>query len=133
MTYPSAPPVGEVAGGKFTAIFNNILQSGNYATDTTGKVKLATHSDLATNVPWTGVTGKPTIVSAETDPQVGTLNAGKWCTSDGSSVNCTSVAPTSGGTGCPMIGWYAPQPYTQATWATIIVPDMAVTEFPASC
>ena len=29
----------------------------------------------------------------ETDPQVGTLTNAKWCTSDGSMVNCTSNAP----------------------------------------
>lgn len=50
LTFPSTPPTGEVAGGKFTVIFNNILQSGNYATDTTGKVKLATLSDNTTNL-----------------------------------------------------------------------------------
>ncbi len=33
----------------------------------------------------------------ETDPQVGALNSGKWCTSDGSKVNCTSDAPGGGG------------------------------------
>lgn len=30
---------------------------------------------------------------SETDPQVGTLTSGKWCTSNGSAVNCTSDAP----------------------------------------
>jgi hypothetical protein len=29
----------------------------------------------------------------ETDPQVGTLTNGKWCTSDGSAVNCATNAP----------------------------------------
>jgi hypothetical protein len=32
-------------------------------------------------------------ITAETDPQVGTLTSGKWCTSDGSQVNCTTNAP----------------------------------------
>jgi len=31
---------------------------------------------------------------AETDPQVGTLTSGKWCTTDGSAVNCTSDPPS---------------------------------------
>ena len=31
---------------------------------------------------------------SETDPQVGTLYNGKWCTSNGSRVNCTSNAPS---------------------------------------
>jgi len=34
----------------------------------------------------------PTIT--ETDPQVGTLTNGKWCTSNGASVNCTSDVPS---------------------------------------
>lgn len=34
-----------------------------------------------------------TINYTETDPQVGTLTNGKWCTSDGTMVNCTSNAP----------------------------------------
>ncbi|MBI1363176.1 MAG: hypothetical protein GC134_04255 [Proteobacteria bacterium] len=33
-------------------------------------------------------------LTAESDPQVGSLQSGKWCTSDGSSVNCTSAAPS---------------------------------------
>lgn len=32
----------------------------------------------------------------ETDPQVGTLTNGQWCTSDGTAVNCTNTAPTGG-------------------------------------
>jgi hypothetical protein len=31
--------------------------------------------------------------NAETDPQVGTLTAGRWCTSDGSDVDCNETAP----------------------------------------
>ena len=34
-----------------------------------------------------------TLAGGETDPQVGTLVNGKWCTNDGSMVNCTSDAP----------------------------------------
>jgi hypothetical protein len=30
---------------------------------------------------------------AETDPQVGTLTSGKWCSTDGSTINCTKDAP----------------------------------------
>lgn len=33
-------------------------------------------------------------VTAETDPKVGTLGSGKWCTSNGSQINCTSDAPS---------------------------------------
>ncbi|MFH1401553.1 MAG: hypothetical protein ABIG40_01150 [Parcubacteria group bacterium] len=32
-------------------------------------------------------------LTSETDPQVGTLTNGKWCTSDGSAVNCASDYP----------------------------------------
>lgn len=39
----------------------------------------------------------PPSGGAETDPQVGTLTNTKWCTSDGTQVNCTTDAPA--GTG----------------------------------
>lgn len=32
-------------------------------------------------------------ITSESDPEVGTLTSGKWCTSNGSSVNCASNAP----------------------------------------
>ncbi len=38
-------------------------------------------------------------ITSESDPQVGTLYNGYWCTSNGSSVNCTSPAPSGGITG----------------------------------
>ncbi|WPZ34060.1 hypothetical protein T8K17_22830 [Thalassobaculum sp. OXR-137] len=31
---------------------------------------------------------------SESDPQVGSLTSGKWCTTDGATINCTSDAPT---------------------------------------
>jgi len=46
-------------------------------------------------------------ITSESDPQVGTLNAGKWCTSDGSKINCTSPNPDTtvdGCSGCLEIG-----------------------------
>jgi len=33
-------------------------------------------------------------LTSETDPQVGTLTNGKWCTSNGTTVNCTTNAPS---------------------------------------
>jgi hypothetical protein len=33
------------------------------------------------------------VLTSESDPQVGTLTNTKWCTTDGSAVNCTSDAP----------------------------------------
>ncbi len=42
------------------------------------------------------VTGITSAAVSETDPQVGTLTANKWCTSDGSVINCTSDAPSGG-------------------------------------
>jgi len=41
------------------------------------------------------VDGSITGTLSETDPQVGTLTSGKWCTSDGTAVNCTSDASIS--------------------------------------
>lgn len=37
------------------------------------------------------------VPAAETDPQVGTLTNSKWCTSDGSAVNCATDAPSGAG------------------------------------
>ena len=34
-------------------------------------------------------------LTSETDPQVGSLTSGRWCTTNGSVINCTSTAPTS--------------------------------------
>jgi len=45
---------------------------------------------------WISMSG---TAAAETDPQVGTLTNGKWCTTDGTSVNCTSDAPAAGAAG----------------------------------
>lgn len=38
-------------------------------------------------------------LTTETDPKVGVLSAGKWCTSNGSVINCTSDAPSGSGGG----------------------------------
>jgi len=45
------------------------------------------------SVPWARITGYP----GETDPQVNTLTANKWCTSDGTVINCATDAPAGGG------------------------------------
>ena len=39
-------------------------------------------------------------ITSESDPQVGTLTNGKWCTTDGSAVNCAANAPTAGSLTC---------------------------------
>jgi len=52
-------------------------------------------------IPWARVTGAPSFLTSETDPQVNTLTNGKWCTTDGSVINCASDAP-SGGSGSGM-------------------------------
>jgi hypothetical protein len=39
----------------------------------------------------------------ETDPQVNTLTAGQWCTTDGSVINCTSAAPSGAPVGATYI------------------------------
>jgi hypothetical protein len=49
---------------------------------------------------------------SETDPQVGTLTNGKWCTSDGSVVNCTTNAPVTSETD-PQVGTL-----TNGKWCT---------------
>ena len=48
--------------------------------------------DAATKAYVDGVTG-----ANENDPQVGTLTSGKWCTTDGTDIDCTSDAPGGGG------------------------------------
>jgi len=37
------------------------------------------------------------VITSELDPQVGTLTSGKWCTSDGTDIDCTSNEPAGGG------------------------------------
>jgi hypothetical protein len=51
--------------------------------------------DNAGTIEYRNSVGVWTAFSAvsETDPQVGTLTANKWCTTDGTSVNCTTNAP----------------------------------------
>ncbi|MDD2916659.1 MAG: hypothetical protein PHH70_02325, partial [Candidatus Gracilibacteria bacterium] len=84
VSFPGIAPDGTTStGGKFSTIFNKILASGNYATDTTGKVKLATLSD--------------------TTSQIGTLIAGKWCKTVGGKIECTSNAPTGSSNDCLII------------------------------
>lgn len=51
-----------------------------------------------TGVPAGFADGTDDGITAETDPQVGTLTNSKWCTTDGSAVNCTSDAPGGGAT-----------------------------------
>ncbi len=62
-------------------------------------------SSVKDGVSWAEVTGKPAGfaddidhgITSESDPQVGTLINGKWCTTNGTSINCTSDAPGGGG------------------------------------
>ncbi len=75
LTYPSAPPMGEVAGGKFMQYFTKILVDSNITT-TDGTVKKAATTD-----------------------QIGTLTEGKWCQVVGGKVDCTQNAPAGGGPG----------------------------------
>ncbi|EKE20095.1 MAG: hypothetical protein ACD_8C00056G0020 [uncultured bacterium] len=44
-------------------------------------------------------------ITSESDPQVGTLTNGNWCTTNGSSVNCTSPAPAVPNLGCITVGY----------------------------
>lgn len=51
----------------------------------------------ATDIACTGCVSQSelnfTPLISENDPKIGTLNSGKWCTSDGSKVNCTQDTP----------------------------------------
>lgn len=78
---------------------------------TNGAINLAAGSTLngasistgahTSSLPWASITSRPgglddgddVGITAEADPQVGTLNAGQWCTSDGSAVHCTATPP----------------------------------------
>lgn len=113
----SAPPNGNVAapintgttnqvkdGGLSVdalAVFGNAILSGtsrylNFGTtvgtsgygirDNAGTMQLKNSGGSWVNIP-------TSVAGAETDPQVGTLTSGRWCTSDGVSVNCNTVAP----------------------------------------
>ncbi len=43
---------------------------------------------------WVGLGGNNASSSSEIDPKVGTLTNGKWCTTNGSVINCTSDQPS---------------------------------------
>ena len=58
-----------------------------------GKVLVSDASGLAS---WSA--SAPLYSFSETDPKVGTLTTGKWCTNDGAKINCTATVPT-GNTG----------------------------------
>lgn len=83
------------------AVFGNAILSGasrylNFGTivgstgygfrDNAGTMQLKNSGGAWVNIP-------TSTAGAETDPQVGVLTNGRWCTSDGVSVNCSSVAP----------------------------------------
>jgi hypothetical protein len=42
------------------------------------------------------------VAANETDPHVGTLTDGKWCTANGTTINCTSDAPVGGSSSEPL-------------------------------
>ena len=77
--------------------FNGWVGIGTNAPSTTLTVSGTTYTrDLNLEL-WAGAAVPVSISVAsgsESDPEVGTLTSGKWCTTDGSAVNCTSDAPS---------------------------------------
>jgi len=53
--------------------------------------------NLSSNITLTVPSTSGTLIHTETDPQVGTLTNNKWCSSDGSIINCTQDAPSGAG------------------------------------
>lgn len=69
--------------------FGTIVGSTGYGLrDNAGTMQFKNSSGAWTNIP--AAAG----VLTEDDPQVGTLTNGRWCTTDGAIVNCTSTAPS---------------------------------------
>ena len=55
ISWPTNTPSWESSWGKFASVLNNILQSWNFLTDTSGKVKTATTADTADTVSTPGL------------------------------------------------------------------------------
>ncbi|MFV2057862.1 MAG: hypothetical protein ACC707_15455 [Thiohalomonadales bacterium] len=92
--------ISDVAWGKLQGIPADIADGDNVGIIAeTDPTVLASVKD---GVSWTELTGIPAGfsddidngITSESDPQVGTLTNGRWCTSNGTLVNCTSIAPT---------------------------------------
>lgn len=69
LNYPSTPPTGEVAGGKFMMYFDRMLVN-------------------------TGATTDGTVRKSVTTEQIGTLTDGKWCKVVSGKVECVENSPT---------------------------------------
>jgi len=48
ISWPASAPSGETAGGKFAAVINSVLSSGDWKNPGTGKVKSAESADALT-------------------------------------------------------------------------------------
>lgn len=89
------PPSGNIGApintGSSPQTKGGMITAGNFLTSgfsQAGKFCLGSQSNCITSWPSGGGGATP-----ETDPQVGVLTSGQWCTTDGNSVNCTSNAP----------------------------------------
>ena len=92
--------VGSTSGTGAAGVYGENTTSGNY-----GLLGDDNYGVYGNSSGWAGyfqgnarITGNLTLDGlllgyTETDPQVGTLINGKWCTSNGTSVNCTSATP----------------------------------------
>ncbi|HDH05605.1 MAG TPA: hypothetical protein ENH01_07825, partial [Nitrospirae bacterium] len=92
--------VGSTSGTGAAGVYGENTTSGNY-----GLLGDDNYGVYGNSSGWAGyfqgnarITGNLTLDGlllgyTETDPQVGTLTSGKWCTSNGTSVNCTSDIP----------------------------------------
>lgn len=102
MAAPLSLPTGTVAWGSIASI------PAGFADGTDDGITVESDPTVPANIKdgiaWSEVSGIPAGfadgtddgITSETDPKVGTLTNTKWCTTDGSVINCTTDAPTGG-------------------------------------
>lgn len=90
-----AHAAGDVTGFASAAVAA-VTASGAFALEShSHALANATTAGFLSASDWSSFKAK---LSAEADPKIGTLAAGKWCTSDGTQIHCASSEPA-GGTG----------------------------------
>ena len=93
MTAPSVETTGE--------IFVKGSAEGISAQLTSLKTRLQSAQDEITTIK----TEIASLLSAETDPQVGTVTDGKWCTANAGQVECTQEAPLAAAPSGSLLGF----------------------------
>ena len=81
------------------------LINGKWCTTNGSQINCMSDAPSGGSVDWSSITNRPSGLDngddvgliSESDPTVGTLTNGKWCTTNGSQVICTSDAPGGGG------------------------------------